>query len=162
ADLLGRRRMFHAGILVFTLASVACAAAPSVGLLIAARTVQAVGAAIVVPASLALVLEAYPAERRAHGVALWSAAAALAAGLGPSLGGVLVEAGGWRLAFLVNLPLGIAAQLAGRRVLVESRAPGRRTVPDLPGAGLAGMAIALATLAIVQGADWGWTSPSVL
>jgi NTE family protein len=162
ADLLGRRRMFHAGIVLFTVASVACAAAPSVGLLIAARGLQAIGAAIVVPASLALVLQAYPAERRAHGVALWSASAALAAGLGPSLGGVLVEAGGWRLAFLVNLPLGIAALLAGRRVLVESRAPGRRTTPDLAGAGLAGIAIALATLAIVQGESWGWTSPGVL
>jgi EmrB/QacA subfamily drug resistance transporter len=162
ADLLGRRRMFHIGILLFTVASVACAAAPSVGLLIGARALQAIGAAIMVPASLALVLEAYPANRRAHGVALWSASAALAAGLGPSLGGVLVEAGGWRLAFLVNLPLGIAALLAGRRVLVESRAPGRRTTPDLAGAGLAGIAIALATLAIVQGEDWGWTSPGVL
>jgi len=162
ADLLGRRRTFHAGIAIFTVASVACAIAPSVGILIAARALQAIGAAIVVPASLALVLEAYPAERRAHGVALWSASAALAAGLGPSLGGVLVEAGGWRLAFLVNLPLGIAALLAGRRVLVESRAPGRRTTPDLAGAGLAGVAIALATLAIIQGEAWGWTSPGVL
>src|SRR5215207_8793691 len=162
ADLLGRRRMFHIGILLFTVASVACAAAPSVGLLIGARALQAIGAAIMVPASLALVLEAYPATRRAHGVALWAASAALAAGLGPSLGGVLVQAGGWRLAFLVNLPLGIAALLAGRRVLLESRAPGRRTTPDLTGAGLSGIAIALATLAIVQGEDWGWTSPGVL
>src|SRR5215213_4329155 len=162
ADLLGRRRMFHAGILLFTLASVACAAAPSVGLLVAARGLQAVGAAIVVPASLALVLEAYPASSRAHGVALWSAAAALAAGLGPSLGGVLVEAGGWRLAFLVNLPLGAVALLAGRRTLVESRAPGRRTMPDLTGAGLAAVAIAVVTLGIVQGDAWGWTSAAVL
>jgi EmrB/QacA subfamily drug resistance transporter len=162
ADLLGRRRMFHAGILIFTLASLACAAAPSAGALIAARALQAIGAAIVVPASLALVLEAYPPRERAHGVALWSAAAALAAGLGPSLGGVLVEAGGWRLAFLVNLPLGAAALIAGRRTLVESRAPGRRTMPDLTGAALAAVAIAAVTLGIVQGEAWGWTSPAVL
>ncbi len=83
--------------------------APSVGALVAARVIQALGAAIVVPASLALVLEAFPEGQRAHGVALWSAVAALAAGLGPSLGGVLVEVDGWRLVFLVNVPVGIVA-----------------------------------------------------
>src|SRR5215217_8032317 len=143
-------------------AALLVAAARSAGTLIAARALQAIGAAIVVPASLALVLEAYPPRERAHGVALWSAAAALAAGLGPSLGGVLVEAGGWRLAFLVNLPLGAVALLAGRRTLVESRAPGRRTMPDLTGAGLAAVAIAVVTLGIVQGDAWGWTSAAVL
>jgi EmrB/QacA subfamily drug resistance transporter len=162
ADLAGRRRTFHAGIVLFTVASAACAAAPSVELLVAARVLQALGAAITVPASLALVLEAYPPAERAHGVALWTAAAALAAGLGPSLGGALVELGGWRLAFLVNVPLGIVALAAGRRVLVESRAPGRRTLPDLRGAGLAALAIGMLTLGIVQGEEWGWTSPGVL
>lgn len=162
ADLLGRRRIFHAGIILFTVASVLCAFAPSAGALIAARALQAVGAAILVPASLALVLQAFPSGERAHAVALWSAAAALAGGLGPSLGGLLVEAGGWRLAFLINVPLGVAALVAGRRMLVESRAPGRRTLPDLRGAGLAAVAIGSLTLAIVQGEEWGWTSPAVL
>ena len=128
----------------------------------AARIVQAIGAAIVVPASLALVLEAWRGGARAHGVALWSAAAALAAGLGPSLGGVLVELGGWRLAFLVNLPLGALAVMASRRMLVESRAPGRRTVPDLAGALLLAAGTAALTLGIVKGDDWGWASPAVL
>jgi EmrB/QacA subfamily drug resistance transporter len=162
ADLVGRRRTFHAGIVLFTIASAACAAAPSVELLVAARVAQALGAAIIVPASLALVLDAYPPAERAHGVALWTAAAALAAGLGPSVGGALVELGGWRLAFLVNLPLGVVALAAGRRTLVESRAPGQRTVPDLAGAGLAALAIGSLTLGIVQGEEWGWTSPAVL
>ena len=146
ADLLGRRRMFHVGVVLFTLASAACAAAPTVETLVAARVLQALGAAITVPASLALVLNAYPPAERAHGVALWTAGAALAAGLGPSLGGALVELGGWRLAFLVNLPLGVAALAAGRRTLVESRAPGRRTLPDLAGAGVAALAIGALTL----------------
>ena len=161
ADLLGRRRTFHAGVVLFTLASALCAVAPTVETLIAARVVQALGAAITVPASLALVLNAYPAAERAHGVALWTAGAALAAGLGPSLGGALVELGGWRLAFLVNLPLGVAAYVAGRRTLVESRAPGRRTLPDLAGAGVAALAIGALTLGIVQGEEWGWTSVPV-
>ena len=162
ADLLGRKRLFEWGITVFTLASALCALAPSVELLVAARVLQALGAAITVPASLALVLESYPERERAHGVALWSAAAALAAGLGPSLGGILVNAGGWRLAFLVNLPIGVLALLASKHTLVESRAPGRRTVPDLAGALILACATSALTLGIIKGQDWGWASPRVL
>ena len=136
ADLLGRKRLFEWGICLFAFASVLCAAAPTVGLLVAARALQALGAAILVPASLALVLQAFPGPRRTHGVAMWSAVAALAAGLGPALGGVLVDLQGWRLVFLVNIPIGALALVLARRVLVESRAPGKRTVPDLLGATL--------------------------
>src|SRR4051795_7528959 len=119
ADVLGRRRIFKSGIVVFTAASVGCGAAPSLDWLIAARAMQAVGAALLVPASLALVVEAFPVERRARAVGLWGAAAAAAAGLGPPLGGALVELYNWRLAFLITLPLGVAAVWLGRRYLVE-------------------------------------------
>ena len=162
ADLFGRRRLFTAGIVLFTLASGLCAAAPSVSLLVGARALQAVGAALLVPASLALVVEAFPANQRARAVGLWGAAAAAAAGLGPPLGGALVDAYNWRLAFLINLPLGVAAVALVRRYLVESRAPGRRTLPDLRGALLLGVSIALLTLGIVQGNSWGWSSIGVL
>ena len=162
ADLLGRRRMFTLGIGLFTVASAVCAAAPSVGWLIAARGVQATGSAFLVPASLALVIAAFPTDRRAHAIGIWGASAAAAAGLGPPLGGALVALDGWRLAFLINVPLGLAAIAAAKRALVESRAPGRRTLPDLAGAGLLTLAVAALTLAIVQGGDWGWTSPRVL
>jgi EmrB/QacA subfamily drug resistance transporter len=162
ADLLGRRRLFSGGVVLFTLGSLLCALAPSVELLVAARIVQALGAAVIVPASLALVLDAYAGAERTHGVALWSASAALAAGIGPSLGGVLVELGGWRLAFLVNLPIGVAAFVLAGRVLVESRAPGRRRVPDLVGAVLLAVATAALTLAIVRGGTWGWANVRTL
>ena len=162
ADLLGRKRMFEIGIVVFTAMSALCAVAPSLDALIAARALQAIGAAIVVPASLALVLEAFGAGHRAHGVALWGTAAAIAAGLGPVVGGILVEVADWRLVFLVNLPVGIVALVASKRTLVESRAPGRRSVPDLFGALLLAGALALLTLGIVQGDEWGWTSVPVL
>src|SRR5829696_3352898 len=109
ADLIGRRRVFLAGIAVFTLASAVCALAPSIETLIGFRVLQALGAALLVPASLGLVLEAFPQDRHAHAVALLSAVGALAAGIGPSLGGLLVSADSWRLVFLVNLPVGIAA-----------------------------------------------------
>ena len=161
-DLLGRRRAFVSGVVVFTVASVLCGAAGSVELLVAARVLQALGAALVVPSSLALVVEAFPEERRAHAIGLWGAAAAVAAGLGPPLGGALVELGGWRWAFFVNLPFGIAAVWAARRLLVESRAPGRRLLPDLRGAALLVAGLGALNLAIVKGSDWGWVSGGVL
>ncbi len=162
ADLLGRRRMFIFGLELFTAASVLCAIAPSVGLLVAFRVVQALGAAFLVPASLALVLNAFPPDRRSHGVALLSAVAAAAAGLGPSLGGLLVAASDWRLVFLVNLPIGVAAVLLARRRLVESRTPGRRRMPDVLGALLFALAIASLVLAVVKGQEWGWGSPRIV
>ena len=162
ADLLGRRRTFTTGVLVFTVASVVCAVAPSVGFLVGARVVQAFGAALLVPASLALVVEAFPTSRRSHAVGLWGASAALASGLGPPIGGALVEWRDWRWAFLVNLPFGLAALWAGRRQLAESRAPGRRRMPDLRGAALSALFLGLLTLGLVKGEDWGWTSAQTL
>ncbi|HYN57121.1 MAG TPA: DHA2 family efflux MFS transporter permease subunit [Motilibacterales bacterium] len=162
SDLIGRRRAFVWGVLVFTVASVVCALSPSVAFLIGARVVQALGAAMLVPASLALVVAAFPPERRTHAVGLWGASAALASGLGPPIGGLLVQLGDWRWAFLVNLPFGIAAWVIARRSLMESRAPGRRTLPDLGGAALFALALGLLTLGIVQGQEWGWTSWAVI
>jgi NTE family protein len=162
ADLLGRKRMFLFGLVVFTLASGLCAAAPSAGSLIGFRLIQALGAAFLVPASLGLVLQAFPADRRAHAVALLSAVGALAAGVGPSLGGLLVSLSDWRLVFLVNLPVGIVAYYLSRRLLVESREPGVRRMPDLPGAMLFAIAVAALVLAVVKGDEWGWGSARIL
>jgi NTE family protein len=162
ADLVGRRRTFTGGVLLFTVSSVACAFAPSVEILIAFRAFQALGAALLVPASLALVVEGFSRERRSHAIGLWGASAALAAGLGPPIGGALVEWQDWRWAFLVNLPFGLAALWAGRSLLVESRAPGRRRLPDLMGAVISAAMLGTLTLGIVKGEDWGWTSPAVI
>ncbi|AEJ48649.1 hypothetical protein CCDC5079_3460 [Mycobacterium tuberculosis CCDC5079] len=158
ADLMGRKRVFILGVALFTVASGLCAIAESVGELVAFRVLQGIGAAVLVPASLGLVVEAFPAERRAHGVNLWGAAGAIAAGLGPPIGGALIEADGWRWVFLVNLPLGVFAVLAARRALVENRAAGRRRVPDVRGAVLLAFALGLLTLGLIKGPDWGWAS----
>ena len=157
ADLLGRKRVFIVGVIIFTLASVLCAVAGTVGQLIAFRVLQGLGAALLIPASLALVVEGFELSRRAHGVGLWGAAAAIASGLGPPIGGALVELSSWRLAFLINLPLGIAAVLVARRALVESRSPGVRRVPDLVGALALAAALGLLSLGLIKGPDWGWT-----
>ena len=162
ADLVGRRRVFTGGIALFTLASVWCALAGSLDMLVVARIVQAAGAAMLVPASLAVIVEAFPADKRGHAVSLWGASAAVAAGLGPPIGGALVELGGWRWAFAVNLPIGAVAWWVARRILVESRAPGSRRVPDLRGAVLLAAGLSLLTLGIVQGDPWGWSSLRVV
>jgi EmrB/QacA subfamily drug resistance transporter len=159
ADRLGRKRMFVLGLELFTAASLLCAISPSVEALVAFRAVQAIGGALIVPAALALVLQAFPADRRSHGVALLWAIGSVAAGLGPALGGLLVAAAGWRLVFLVNLPVCVGAIVLARRLLSESRAPGSGRLPDLFGALLFALAISALLLAIVKGQAWGWASP---
>lgn len=161
ADRFGHRRIFLLGIGAFTAASLLCAAAPSLGLLIAFRVVQGIAAALIAPASLAIVLDSFPLERRSAGVGLWGAAAAAAAAVGPTLGGALVELADWRLVFLVNLPLGAAILLAGRRSLPQPKIADSR-LPDLPGAAMLALGLAAITLGIVEGNNWGWTSLATL
>ncbi len=161
ADRFGHRRIFLLGVAGFTTASLLCALAPTLPLLIAFRVLQGVGAALIAPASLAIVLDSFPHEKRATGVGLWGAAAAAAAATGPTLGGALVELGDWRLVFLVNLPLGAAIVWAGRRRLAERPTRDHR-LPDLPGAALLALSLALLTLAIVEGNDWGWAAGPTL
>ncbi|MGW5723723.1 MFS transporter [Amycolatopsis sp. NPDC003865] len=160
ADRYGRKRLFLLGVAVFTLASAACAAAPSIPLLIAFRAVQAVGAALVMPTSLALLLTAFPAHRRPMAVGVWASVGAAAAALGPPVGGLLVEAS-WRWVFLVNLPICALTLLAGPRVLRESR-DATTGVPDLVGA--AGLLAGVGALAyaLVEAPGRGWTAGPVV
>ncbi len=161
ADRFGHRRIFLLGVTGFTTASLLCAAAPSLPLLIAFRVVQGVAAAMIAPASLAIVLDSFPLEQRSAGVGLWGAAAAAAAAVGPTLGGALVQLADWRLVFLVNLPLGVAIVLSGRRSLPQPKRLDSR-LPDLPGAAMLALSLAALTLAIVEGNDWGWSSAGTL
>jgi EmrB/QacA subfamily drug resistance transporter len=161
ADRIGRRRMFLIGMAIFTVGSGLCAVAPSVGALVAARVLQAAGAAMIMPSTLGLILPAFPAEKRAVAVGIWSAVGGVAAALGPPLGGLLVEAD-WRWIFIVNVPVGIVAMLAGRAVLDEVREAARALRPDALGAVLLAASIALLTGAIVEGPDWGWGDQRVV
>jgi NTE family protein len=161
ADRVGRRRVFGAGLALFLLGSVLAGAASSAAILISARVVQAVGAAALIPASLGLVLEEVPAERRAIATSVWAAAGAVAAATGPSLGGVLVETTSWRWAFFVNLVIAIA-MLRAPRLLRETREPDSHLTPDLLGAAVLVIAVGALALGIVKAPDWGWTSERVL
>src|SRR4051794_12878328 len=157
ADRLGRRRSFLLGLALFTAASALCAVAPSVPLLVAARVLQAVGAAAVFPVSLALLLPEFPAEERCTAVAAWAAVGGVAAAAGPPVGGLLVQAG-WQLVFVVNVPIGIGLLFAATRVLRETREEAGAPRPDLPGALVLTGAVAAITLAIVKAPAWGWDS----
>lgn len=160
ADLVGRRVMFQTGVGVFTLASLACALAPNVPVLLATRGLQGAAAAAMIPASLALLLHDTAPERRAGAIGLWSAAGAFAAAIGPSLGGVLVDAFGWRSLFVINLPFGAAMLLAGIKL---PRATGERgRLPDLAGTVLLGGGVGALALGVTQTRDWGWADPGTL
>ncbi len=162
ADRLGSRRVFFVGLAVFCTGSALCALAPSVPLLVAGRVVQGVGAAALLPSSLGLLLGAYPQDRRSQVVALWGGVGALAVATGPSFGAALVAAGGWRWVFLVNVPIGAAAWLVGRRVLTPSRSAASGATPDYLGVVLISLALALLVLGISEGPTWGWSSAAVV
>ncbi|RNL78447.1 DHA2 family efflux MFS transporter permease subunit [Nocardioides marmorisolisilvae] len=159
ADRYGRKRVFTIGLVAFTLASALCAVANSPALLVIFRVVQALGASALVPASLAIVLSVFPSEKVPAAVAIWGAIAALAAAVGPTIGGLLVNQWGWRSVFLVNVPVGIVAFLLARRVMPESRESqhGAR-FPDPVGILLLAGALSLLALGIVQSNQWHWGS----
>jgi len=157
ADRIGRRRVFVAGLAGFSAGSVLCGLAPGVGLLIAARVVQAVGAGAMVPASLSLLLAAVPAQGRAKALGTWSALGALGAALGPVIGGSLVQVN-WRWVFWINVPVGVAAVVLAVRVVPESRDPASRGRPDLLGALLLAASVGLVAYALVEAPSWGWDS----
>lgn len=160
ADLVGRKRVFLLGVALFVSASAACAAAPSISFLIGARAVQGLGAALLMPASLGLLLPEFPPERQHIAIGAWAAVGGIAAAAGPPLGGLLVQAG-WRWVFIVNVPVGLAGLLAGSRVLREIRHP-ESSPPDFLGAGLLTAGVGALVVAIVQGETWGWSSARVL
>lgn len=162
ADRVGRRRMFLGAVIVFTVASAICGIAPNPELLILARALQAAGAACMIPASLALVLRAFPRERVPAAVALWAAVGALAGAIGPSLGSALVRASGWRLVFFINVPVGVVSVVLGRRILSESKEANPGPVPDPLGVVVLVAGVGLLALAVVQGNDWSWSSPPTL
>ncbi|MCX2966942.1 MFS transporter [Gordonia aquimaris] len=160
-DRYGRKGGFLLGLAVFTAASAACAAAQGIWWLVAFRCLQAVGAAILTPASLGLVVSTMPIEVRARSVRIWAATGALAAALGPAVGGLLVAAS-WRWVFLVNLPVGVAALIAGAVLLTRSHDDAATRLPDLRGAALLAVSIGALTLGLVEGPEWGWTDGRIV
>ncbi|MFJ9413667.1 MFS transporter [Streptomyces sp. NPDC101227] len=161
-DRLGNRRVFCTGVAVFTASSAACALAPSAPFLVVARLVEGLGAALIVPGSLALLQQSYPAPAaRSRAFGLWGSMAGIAASAGPLLGGLLVSTAGWRWVFLINLPVGVVCLLLTLRYVAPSpRRPGRAL--DWPAQCLVVAAVALLTAALNEAGRRSWSDPAVL
>jgi EmrB/QacA subfamily drug resistance transporter len=161
ADRVGRRRIFVAGLIVFSVGSALCGLSPGVPELIAARVIQAAGAGLMVPASLSLLLASVPVAGRAKAIGTWSALGALGAALGPVIGGSLVQLS-WRWVFWINIPVGLLTVLLAARVVPDSRDEHARGRPDLAGAALLAAAVGLVAFALVKAPGWGWGSARFL
>ncbi len=154
ADTHGRRRVFLAGVALFGTASALAGLAPDPLWLIGFRALQAVGAAALTPASLALVLAAFPPEKRAVAVGLWGAVGALAAAFGPAIGGWLIQAAGWQAVFLVNVPVVAVTLWRGAARLEESASLDTTRKIDLPGIALIAAGVGAIVLGLVQADHW--------
>ncbi len=145
------------GVVVFTIGSMACGLSPNLGWLIAAEALEAVGAALLIPSSLALLLRAFDPSRIPVVVAIWGAISAAAGAAGPPIGALLVSHLSWRWAFFVNLPVGIISYIMCSRVLTESKESEAGRMPDALTVILLALGMGTVTLAIVQSNKWGWT-----
>ncbi|MER5278223.1 MFS transporter [Streptomyces sp. NPDC002809] len=162
ADRFGRKRVYLTGVAVFTVASVLCSLAPSVGWLVAGRVLQGIGAAALSPASLALLAAAYPVpQERIKAIGLWAGFSGIGLAAGPVAGGVLTDAFGWPAIFLVNLPIGAVLLLVGLRSLEETRNPSAPAI-DIPGTVLSVLGVGVLTYGLIEGGARGWTSPVIL
>jgi EmrB/QacA subfamily drug resistance transporter len=159
-DRFGRKRMFVAGVGVFTAASAMAALAPSIEALIAARALQGFGAAILTPLTLTLVSEAFPPEKRATALGIWGGITGLGVALGPFVGGAVVEGIAWQWIFWANVPVGLALIPLAAKSLTESHGPDRAL--DVPGLALASAGLFALTFGLIRGGALGWTSVTVL
>ena len=157
ADRYGRRRLFLLGVAVFTAASAACAVGGDVWTLVAFRALQAIGAAAMTPTSLGILLATLPPERRLVGVRVWAAVGAVAAALGPTVGGLLTELS-WRWVFLINVPVGLVILVSAIRVVREAAVDDDAPTPDILGASLIAAAAGLLALGLVKSHEWGWAT----
>jgi EmrB/QacA subfamily drug resistance transporter len=162
ADAHGRKKIFLLGVTLFLAASAACGLAGSVAWLIGARVAQAIGAALLTPASLAIVLDAFPLNKRAIAVSLWGAVGGLAAAIGPSLGSFVVDAIGWPWAFYLNLPLGALSLWRGAALLKEMKKPESRRPVDALGMALLIVGVGALALGIVQSESPQWSRSELI
>jgi EmrB/QacA subfamily drug resistance transporter len=162
ADRIGRKRVFSIGLVTFTLGSGLCAAAPTLGLLVVARVLQAIGGSMLNPVAMSIIRNVFEDPReRAQAIGVWGAVVGVSMALGPVLGGGLVDTVGWRFVFLVNLPVGALALLLTRLYVPESRAAAARRI-DPVGQGLVITGLASLVYAIIEGPGDGWASVEIL
>jgi EmrB/QacA subfamily drug resistance transporter len=162
ADLVGRRKIFVVGLLVFSLSSLACGLAPSAGFLIGARAVQGVGAALMNPATLSIITATFPPRQRGTAIGIWAGVSALALAIGPLVGGLIVDNIGWNWIFFVNVPVGALGIVVSQFFIDESRDTSAEQSVDVPGLLTSGGGLFALSYALIEGNSKGWSSPEIL
>ena len=162
ADLLGRRAIFIAGLMVFTGASLWCGLASGAGSLIAARTVQGIGAALMNPATLSIITATFPPRQRGTAIGIWAGVSALALAIGPIVGGLLTEKVNWSWIFFINIPVGVLGVVAARLFIDETKDTSKEQSVDLPGLVTSGAGLFALTYGLIETNDHAWTSTRVL
>jgi EmrB/QacA subfamily drug resistance transporter len=161
-DIFGRRRMFIAGVVVFTASSATAGFAPDTLWLVLSRVAQGTGAAFMMPGTLSIITDAFPASERGKAIGTWAGVSALALAIGPLLGGFLTEHVSWQAIFFINLPVGVAAVLAALFAVRESRDETVGREVDYAGVSVLTVGLTALVLALVEGNSWGWGSPEIL
>jgi MFS family permease len=156
-DLVGRRLIFMIGLAVFTLSSLACGLSSSGTELIAARAVQGIGAALMMPSTLSIISATFAVRERGTAIGIWAGVSAMALAIGPLLGGIITEHISWNWIFYVNVPIGVLAVLAAIFVVPESKDTSREQRLDLPGLLSSGIGLLAIVYALIEAHDYGWT-----
>jgi EmrB/QacA subfamily drug resistance transporter len=162
ADLFGRRRIFMAGLVIFTGASLACGLAPNGSFLIGARVVQGLGGALINPATLSIIAATFAPKERGKAIGIWAGVSAMALAIGPLVGGLLTEHVNWNWIFFINVPIGIAGLIAIPFLVDESRDTSREQRPDVPGLVASAVGLFALTYAFIEANSYGWTSTRIV
>ena len=161
-DILGRRRMFLFGVVVFAASSAAIGLAPDQTLLVAGRAIQGIGAAFMMPATLSIITVTFPPEERGRAIGTWAGVSALALAIGPVVGGALTEYVTWRAIFFLNVPVAVGAVIVTLYAAHESRDETSRHTIDWPGIAAISIGLTALVLALIEGNSWGWGSPEIV
>ena len=161
-DIFGRRLMFLSGVIIFAITSATAGFAQDTAMLIGSRAIQGIGAALMMPATLSIITNAFPAAERGKAIGTWAGVSALALSIGPVVGGALTEYVSWRAIFFINLPVAVAAVVATLFAVTESRDETVDRTIDFPGIAALTASLTALVLALIEGNSWGWTSPTIL
>ena len=162
ADLFGRRLIFVVGLVIFTLSSLGCGLAGSASVLIAARVVQGVGAALMNPSTLSIITVTFPPKQRGTAIGIWAGVSALALAIGPLVGGLITEHINWQWIFYINVPIGVLAIVAAFAFIPESRDTSREQRPDMAGQFTSALGLFALSYALIEANTYGWTSGRIL
>src|SRR3954471_15423807 len=162
ADLLGRRKIFLIGLGIFAASSLACGLAGSAGVLIGARAVQGIGAALMLPATLSIITATFPPKERGTAIGIWAGVSAMALAIGPLIGGLLTQHVNWNWIFFINVPVGILGLLAIPVFIDESRDTSIDQRLDVPGLATSAIGLFSLTYAFIEANSYGWTSTRIL